>query len=142
MPHDILIDRSLACTGACAEDPEHFTLLPWLTEQRSGALYHGLIATQGLPGVVAEVGAYRGDTSRWMAQYLARHCPEKRLHVFEGFHGLPLGSEHDLGDGGQPVPTESWKGLVAVTTNARDPAVYRATPEEFWETIGPELRDQ
>ncbi len=41
--------------------------------------------SNALPGVCAEVGAYRGGTAR----LIARSCPDKSVHVFDTFAGMP-----------------------------------------------------
>jgi predicted O-methyltransferase YrrM len=64
----------------------------------SFALRELLKLTHGLPGDVAECGVYRGCSSYLMAKELARHAPDKRLHLFDSFAGLsqpgPLDGSH------------------------------------------------
>ena len=43
--------------------------------------------TRKLPGVAAEMGAYRGGSAALLAQVLS----EKRVHVFDTFSGIPEG---------------------------------------------------
>jgi O-methyltransferase len=52
------------------------------------ALALGTVKSEGIPGDLAEVGVYRGDTSR----FLVRCMPDRRLHLFDTFKGFP---QHD-----------------------------------------------
>ncbi len=51
-----------------------------------------------LPGQTAEVGVYRGGT----AMLIATHLPEKTLHLFDTFTGIPVKDatidKHEIGD--------------------------------------------
>jgi len=45
-----------------------------------------------LPGCTAEVGVYRGGVSKIIAEIL----PNKQLHLFDTFTGIPMKGEHDV----------------------------------------------
>ena len=55
-------------------------------------LYSSLIATKNLPGDIAEVGVYKGGTSRLICEVKG----EKNLYLFDTFEGLPESSDNDL----------------------------------------------
>jgi O-methyltransferase len=42
-----------------------------------------------VPGDIWECGVYRGGTAAMLAAMLADLCPEKRLHLFDTFEGMP-----------------------------------------------------
>ena len=72
-----------------------FTLV---TPDRCHALWNLSRQAAALPGLVAEVGVYRGGTS----MLLALACPEKKVHAFDTFTGIPNGDpdidHHKKGD--------------------------------------------
>lgn len=53
------------------------------------ALYHAVAACAKLPGDMAEGGVYNGGT----AAVMLAAAPEKRLHLFDTFAGLPHGED-------------------------------------------------
>lgn len=55
-------------------------------------LYSSLLATKDLPGDIAEVGVYKGGTSRLICEVKG----EKDLYLFDTFEGLPETSDNDL----------------------------------------------
>ncbi len=46
------------------------------------------VRIEGIPGAIAEVGVYRGDTSR----FLHEQAPERMLYLFDTFTGFPSGN--------------------------------------------------
>jgi hypothetical protein len=56
---------------------------------RADRHYQGLAQHLHVAGDVAECGVYRGETAREMARYLRFHRIAKRVHLFDGFTGLP-----------------------------------------------------
>ena len=67
----------------------------WLTNWifgNSSILYSSLIATENLPGVIAEVGVYKGGTARLICEVKG----EKDLYLFDTFEGLPETNDNDL----------------------------------------------
>ena len=55
-------------------------------------LYSSLLATKNLPGDTAEVGVYKGGTSRLICEVKG----EKNLYLFDTFEGLPKTTDNDL----------------------------------------------
>ena len=55
-------------------------------------LYSSLLATKNLPGDIAEVGVYKGGTSRLICEVKG----EKNLYLFDTFEGLPETNDNDL----------------------------------------------
>ncbi len=68
---------------------ESRTLVP---PERLFALWQYARALAHKPGEMAEVGVYKGGT----AKLLSRACPEKPLHLFDTFEGMPEVSAVDL----------------------------------------------
>ena len=60
--------------------------------EESYTLYSSLIATENLPGVIAEVGVYKGGTARLICEVKG----EKDLYLFDTFEGLPETNDNDL----------------------------------------------
>lgn len=56
-----------------------------VTIDRCFAIHQFAQATAPLPGVMAEIGVYRGGTAR----LIAKTVPEKRLYAFDTFDGMP-----------------------------------------------------
>lgn len=56
-----------------------------LTTLEAYQLYAGAMAVRKIPGDAAEVGVYRGASAKLIRLAL----PEKRLHLFDTFEGLP-----------------------------------------------------
>jgi O-methyltransferase len=63
---------------------EHISLI---TPDRLDNLRRAVEMTRDLPGDMAELGVYRGGSARVIAEV----CPEKVLHLFDTFAGLPYG---------------------------------------------------
>jgi predicted O-methyltransferase YrrM len=59
--------------------------LTLISPDRCFMLYQFARYARNLPGELAEFGVYRGGT----ALLLASACPEKRLSLFDTFHGMP-----------------------------------------------------
>jgi O-methyltransferase len=72
-PYDALIQRAALATGDYARYASLALAIRRLDEER-------------IPGVFAEVGVYRGETSR----FLLRCAPERTLYLFDTFEGFPL----------------------------------------------------
>jgi O-methyltransferase len=55
------------------------------------SIYHQLSAALegGIPGAVVELGCYRGVTTQFMRRVLDAYEPDRELHVFDTFAGLP-----------------------------------------------------
>jgi O-methyltransferase len=55
------------------------------------SIYHQLSAVVdfGVPGAVVELGCYRGITSQFMRRILDNLDPQRELHLFDTFAGLP-----------------------------------------------------
>jgi O-methyltransferase len=62
-------------------------------------IYWGLssVLAAGVPGDVAEVGCYQGRTSVLLQMIIDYYAPERELHVFDSFEGLPLPGLNDVG---------------------------------------------
>ena len=141
MPDEGRLKERSRCSAHCATDPWHFPALPYLTFERSAALYHTLkyVLEANVSGHIAECGAYKGDTARGIATYLRDKAPWKLLHVFEGFLGIPQLREEDdrVGLLGKMLGWDNWK-VVCIEPAGLDVTIgaYRATQEEFWQTIG------
>jgi predicted O-methyltransferase YrrM len=69
-----------------------------ITEDRLRVIAESVRRTEECPGEMAECGAYRGGS----AKVIATVCPQKKLHVFDTFAGLPadevLAGCHKAGD--------------------------------------------
>ncbi len=63
-----------------------------LTHVEAEQLVNAMRATENIAGEIAEVGTYRGASAKLLRQYAA---PDKTLHVFDTFAGLPPPGEHD-----------------------------------------------
>jgi O-methyltransferase len=59
------------------------------TEQRAYMVRQFARHCAHLPGDFAECGVYRGGTARLEAEVLREFAPEKRLHLFDSFEGMP-----------------------------------------------------
>jgi len=74
-----------------SHDPEFLKILEEISgrtlvaQDRLFMLFQLARLTAPLPGAMAEVGVYRGGTAR----LLARACPQKALHLFDTFSGMP-----------------------------------------------------
>lgn len=73
-----------------------------ITPERLENLARAVQATSNLPGVMAELGVYRGGSAR----VIAETCSAKLLHLFDTFAGLPYEEDqkrnpagHDLSVG-------------------------------------------
>ncbi|NPA92960.1 MAG: macrocin-O-methyltransferase [Chloroflexi bacterium] len=65
-----------------------------LTTAEAFALYAVARAQREVPGAYVEVGVYRGGSSKLIAEAKG---PEKTLHLFDTFEGLPEATETDQG---------------------------------------------
>ena len=72
-PYDALIQRVALATGDYARYASLALAIRRLDEER-------------IPGGFAEVGVYRGETSR----FLLRCAPERTLYLFDTFEGFPM----------------------------------------------------
>ncbi|MBP2471865.1 O-methyltransferase [Crossiella equi] len=65
--------------------------------ERLNAIYWGLSSTliHRVPGAVVELGCNQGLTSVWLAQIIQDFAPERELHLFDSFEGLPELGEQD-----------------------------------------------
>jgi len=61
-----------------------------LSPSRLFCLYQLAHATACVPGSVAELGVFRGGSAKLLSRVLARSAPDKRLHLFDTFEGLPV----------------------------------------------------
>jgi hypothetical protein len=54
-------------------------------------IYWGLssVLAAGVDGAVAEIGCYEGRTSVLLRMVIDHYAPERQLHVFDSFAGLP-----------------------------------------------------
>lgn len=120
---------ALMCRSSCEDDPLHFTPHRCLATPRANALYHAMDYALTLPWDVAEFGCYRGTTTQMMARLLQARAPEKWLHAFEGFHGLPHCTPEDLPRPLPDVQIVRWDGGSLA-------GKYAADVEEFWQTVG------
>ncbi|HEV2692371.1 MAG TPA: TylF/MycF/NovP-related O-methyltransferase [Verrucomicrobiae bacterium] len=60
-----------------------------VTPDRCFVLYTLLRQAMSVPGDVWECGVYKGGTAAMMAAMLNHYAPEKRLHLFDTFEGMP-----------------------------------------------------
>jgi O-methyltransferase len=62
-------------------------------------IYWGLssVLAAGVPGEVAEIGCYQGRTSVLLRMIIDHYAPERELHVFDSFDGLPAPGPQDVG---------------------------------------------
>lgn len=85
-----------------------------LSDQVSAAevavIVRELVKTDPIPGDVVEFGCYVGTTSVYLAQHLV-DVPDKRLHVYDSFAGLPPKTSHDE----SPAGTQFVAGELAAT---------------------------
>jgi O-methyltransferase len=56
----------------------------------------GVLAA-GVPGDIAEIGCYQGRTSVLLRMIIDHYAPERELHVFDSFAGLPAPGPNDVG---------------------------------------------
>jgi len=65
-------------------------------EQRIN-LFHFVmqVLVYNVPGDLVELGCYAGHTSVLIQKVLQRYAPERRLHVYDSFEGLPDKSDAD-----------------------------------------------
>ena len=55
------------------------------------------VRIESIPGAIAEIGVYRGDTSRFLHQ----QAPDRKLYLFDTFTGFPHGNgDHRFRDTG------------------------------------------
>lgn len=74
-------------------------------------------------GDVAEFGTFRGETARELLRYSEAFYPEKTLHIFDTFTGLPGSGQYA---GSQEIVRETLTGLTR----------YRLYPGLFEEYLG------
>jgi O-methyltransferase len=88
-----------------------------ITPDRLFMLYQLSKYASNLQGDMAEVGVYKGGS----AKLIAKACPDKKIHLFDTFSGLPAGSpEHlDTARGGEFSDTslESVKNFMSDCNN-------------------------
>jgi O-methyltransferase len=65
-----------------------------LSECDAAQLASTVSASRNVPGNMAEIGVAFGASAR----IISRLCPEKTLHLFDTFEGLPALTEHDSHD--------------------------------------------
>lgn len=53
------------------------------------------IVREGVPGVIVELGCYRGAMTLWMRTILDSFGDDRPIHVFDSFEGLPDTTEED-----------------------------------------------
>ena len=103
------------------------TLVP---PERCFTLYQMAMTTRVRPGVMAEVGVYRGGT----AKLLGNACPDKELHLFDTFTGMPATDPRwDRHRAGEFADTS----LEVVRETLSDISNVRFHPGFFPETAGP-----
>ncbi len=76
-----------------------------------------------LPGHVAEAGVYRGGTAKLIALALEERAPDKEIHLFDTFAGIPAGDsrsdpfvfEGELGD----TSVETVRAFMGQRANCR-----------------------
>ncbi|HNA34130.1 MAG TPA: TylF/MycF/NovP-related O-methyltransferase, partial [Flavobacteriales bacterium] len=80
-------------------------------------LFHLLEQTVafGIPGDVVDLGCNAGDSSVVMQTVIQGLAPEKQVHAFDSFEGLPELTENDRGDGvyskgHMAAPIDQFKG--------------------------------
>lgn len=59
------------------------------------------VLEQGIVGDVVELGCYEGTCALFMQQILSRHAPERKLHVYDSFEGLPQKTHWDASVAGE-----------------------------------------
>ena len=62
-----------------------------LTDGEAYAIYSGVNETSKLPGVIAEVGVFKGGSARLISEAKVN----REFHLFDTFEGLPATSEND-----------------------------------------------
>ncbi len=78
------------------------------------------VLATGVPGDVVEMGCHAGTTTALLRRQLDNCAPERALHAYDSFAGLPAPHAEDAAGPGQPVVREG---------------NCRATPEQWRETI-------
>ncbi|MBB5801940.1 O-methyltransferase [Saccharothrix ecbatanensis] len=85
----------------------------WSSMDHLNAIYWSLssVLLYNRPGAVLEVGCNAGHTSVWLQRVIQDFAPERELHLFDSFAGLPTPGQHDvlLGDGDLVVTEEQVK---------------------------------
>jgi O-methyltransferase len=75
----------------------------WSSIDHLNALYWSLssVLFYQRPGAVLEVGCHAGHSSVWLQRIIQDHAPDRELHLFDSFEGLPAPSDTDtiLGKG-------------------------------------------
>lgn len=71
-----------------------------ITPGRLENLVAALLATTELDGDMAELGVYRGGSAKVICSY----CPDKTLHLFDTFTGLPYEESPDRNPTNHPLP--------------------------------------
>jgi O-methyltransferase len=102
------------------------------------ALSSALVA--GVGGAVVEIGCYAGRTSVLLRKVIDHFAPERELHVYDSFQGLPAAGPYDTDYTGEGQLATSVETLLA--TFARwgvDPPVVH--PGWFHETLPTGLPD-
>jgi len=107
-------------------------LREWLLKEHSGTVdadrltviqsaLEGLVSA-GVPGAVVELGCYRGAMALWMRAVLdSAGDPDREIHVYDSFQGLPSPGMHDHGQ----LPMGP---LVASVDNVVDTHVLQGRP--------------
>ncbi|MFB6394226.1 TylF/MycF/NovP-related O-methyltransferase [Polymorphospora lycopeni] len=69
----------------------------WSSMDHLTAIYWALssVLVYQRPGAVLEVGCHAGRTSVWLQQIIQDHAPDRDLHLFDSFKGLPEPGRHD-----------------------------------------------
>jgi O-methyltransferase len=99
------------------------------------------VLAAGVKGDVAEVGCYRGRVSVLLRKVIDHYAPERELHVFDSFEGLPSLGPHDgdFGNAGQHrTDVEALRDTFR-RWQVREPVIH---PGWFSETLPAGLPDQ
>lgn len=114
---------------------------------RLWALWHllGQTIAYKVPGDIIEAGCYKGHTSVFLQKMLLWLAPEKKLHLYDSFQGLPSFAPQDRGTA---HPHLIYQGAVATTQESvvkhfaeRNCPLPRIVPGWFWDTMPKKLPD-
>jgi O-methyltransferase len=101
-----------------------------ITPARLENLARAVMRTVDIPGDMAELGVYLGGSAR----VIASACPEKRLHLFDTFEGLPETEAAERDPHGHLGKGLFAGNAVAVCATMRG-AKYELHPGLFPETV-------
>ncbi len=98
------------------------------------------VLVQGVPGDVVEAGCHAGKTSVLLQMVIDHFAPDRALHLYDSFAGLPRPGEHDtfLREGALAVDV----GQLQATFDKWELPLPRIHPGWFHETMPTQLPGQ